>query len=516
MLYSALFSNSLVHVVLTALLFLAVFYWLYRKYKVENLKRESLLAELEQKVAERTRELREANKEMQRQVARYEETELRLTEQLRRSVAAEEREQMARSLQDSFGQAIGYINVQAQAARALLEKNETQAALENLQLLAQAAQEAQSELRAYILGLQNTERSPHSFFESLRRYLEAFSRAWDIETVFSSPQDTLPLLPETVEDQALQIIQEALVNIRKHAKASRVEVLMTLLPREILLAVSDNGQGFDPAQVPGVKQKRFGLSIMRERAEQMGGRLEARSAPGQGTQIIAHIPRLISETSRQAPETLRRLRILLAASQPLFLEGMKNLLAARGLTVIGLARDGYEAVEQTRALHPGLVLMEARMPNLDGAQAARIIKRDFPEIKVALLAGEEEERALIELVRAGISGCLPKTMDANELVASLTSVMRGETVVPPGWVSRLVQESAAQAAPAQKTLTARQREILQMVAKGLTYKEVARILNVSEATVKYHMGQIIERLGVKNREQAVTYALRAAFNPPPS
>jgi two-component system NarL family response regulator len=501
---------ALSHLATFVLTLIVVFYLIYRRYRIENRDAQKHLNNLEESIAERTRELQAANELLKSEMKKHEDVASQLTAQQRKIVATEEREQMARSLQDDFGQVIGYINVQAQAVSTLLNKKEIAAAQENLQLLAQAAQGAHAELRSYILGLRGAEGHHHSFFESLRTYLNAFSRAWEIETVFSPPQDTLPILPETVEDQLLQIVQEALVNIRKHAEAKRVEVLMTFLPRELVLIVSDNGRGFDPQTAPGVAQKRFGLSIMRERAEQVGGQVEVRSAVGQGTQVIAHVPRIFSSAQRRAPEELLGLRILLVDDQPLFLEGMRNMLTARGLTVIGFARDGYEAVEQARALRPDVVLMDVQMPNCGGIEATRLIKKDFPEIKVVLLTVTEDDNSFIEAVKLGVSGYFLKNLDINEIFSMLIGVMRGETPVPQALISRLLTAlpPAAKDSPSGGELTLRQWEILQLVAKGLTYKEVARVLNIGEVTIKYHMGQITERLHLRNREQAVTYALR--------
>ncbi len=485
-----------------ALLFclIAVFLIFYLAYRLNQLK---------ENLSERTKELLTVNDLMRSETIRHEEVEARMNAQQRKVVAVEEREQLARDLQDSFGQVLGYINVQAQAVRTLLKKTEIEAAQENLQLLVQAAQGAQGDLRNYILGLRDVEKYPHSFFESLRTYLNAFGRAWEIETVFSPPQDTLPILPETVEDQLLQIVQEALVNIRKHAGAKRVEVLMTVLPSEMILIISDNGRGFDLQKAPGVAQKKFGLSIMRERAEQVGGRIELRSVVGQGTQVLAHIPRIFSSAKKRAPEELLGVRILLVDDQPLFLEGMRNLLTARGLTVIGMARDGFEAFEQVRALRPEIVLMDVEMPNCGGIESTRLIKKEFPETKIALLTTAEDGDNLLDAVKLGVSGYFLKNMNVNEIVSQLAAIIRGEVVIPQTLVSNLLKAPPrAKADRDEEELTSRQWEILQLIAKGLTYKEAGQVLNIGEATIKYHMGQILTRLHLKNREQAVTYALR--------
>jgi two-component system NarL family response regulator len=480
---------------------------------VERLRAD--LEEMNERVAERAQELQSINDHLQIEISEREADEARLVQQQRKIAAAEEREQMARDLHDSFGQVIGYVNVQAQAIQTLLKKDQIGAAQENLQLLVQAAQGAHVDLRNYILGLRDAEKHQRSFFESLRTYLNAFSRAWGVETIFSPPQDTMPILPETVEDQILHIVQEALVNIRKHATARRVEVLMTFMAREIVFVISDDGCGFNPQNVPGVEQRRFGLSIMRERAEQIGGRLEVRSVVGQGSQVIAHIPRIFPSARNGVPAELLGLRILLVDDQPLFLEGMRNLLTARGLTVVGVARDGVQAFEQARVLRPDIALVNVQMPNGNGVAATRYIKAEFPEIKVALLTVSEDDENLLDAIKYGASGYFLKSADANEMFSMLGEMMRDESLIPPALAARLMAEfphidAAKHTAnnDVGEDLTPRQWEILQLVADGMTYKEAAKALHISEATVKYHMAQILERLQLKNREQAVIYAQR--------
>jgi two-component system NarL family response regulator len=470
---------------------------------------------LEDLVADRTEQLQAANELLRSEITEHKSSEVRVTQQQRKLVAAEEREQMVRYLQDSFGQLIGYINVQAQAVQALLNKNQAEAAHENLQLLVHAAQNAHSDLRSYILGLRDADQHHHNFYESLRTYLTAFGRAWDIETVFSMPHDTLPFLPDTVEDQLLHIVQEALANIRKHANARRVEVLMTFSPGEIVLIISDDGRGFDLQTVWNIDSKHLGLRIMRERAEQIGGRLELRSNAGRGTQVVAHIPRIFASAQNEhVPNELLNLRILLVDDQPLFLEGMRNLLTSRGLTVIGVARDGFQALDQVRALRPDVVLMDVLMPVCNGIEATRLIKHEFPDVKIALLSVSENEGHLVEAIKYGISGYFLKGMDMNDLFALLSRMIRDEVSVPPAMLSRLMtqiprpEDAPDGSGETAAELTSRQWEILQLVAKGLTYKEVAKLLHVSEVTIKYHMGQIVDRLHLKNREQAVAYALR--------
>lgn len=444
------------------------------------------------------------------------ETQTQVIEQQRMVATFEERERMARELHDGIGQILGYVNVQAQAAQTLLESKQPEAAQKNLEGLVQVAQDANVNLRHYILGLRDSILPQRNFYEALQAYLDSFKQAWDIETIFSLPQDKLPLLPVVVEDQLLHIVQEALVNIRKHAEAKRVEVLITKQAGEMTVSISDDGHGFDLQLAPSTQGEHFGLSIMRERAEQVGGRMEIRSVIGQGTQVFIHIPIILEpmSASHENPKNMYSLRILLVDDQPLFLGGMRNLLKARGLTVIGTARDGLEALEQVKTLRPDVVLMDVQMPNCDGVEATRRIKDEFPETKIVLLTVSEDEEHLLDAIKYGASSYLLKNLDANQLFSTLDGLARGEIQVAPELASRLLREFNRSGAVMRSTdtedtipadLTARQWEVLRFVARGLTYKEAGRELHVTEPAIKYHMAQILDRLQLKNREQAIAY-----------
>ena len=475
----------------------------------------SHVSTLEQRVTERTRELQSTNARLLIEIDERAAAEAQIIQQQRDLAAAEEREQMGRDLHDGFGQVIGFVNVQAQAAQTLLENDQIKAARENLGRIAQVARDAHISLRHFILGLRDSAKPQHSFYGVLQESLRAFSQAWGIETVFSPAQNTLPVLPDAVEDQLLHIIQEALVNIRKHAGARRVEVLITSLSDEIVFIISDDGRGFDPQNAPGAEEKHFGLSIMRERAEQVGGRLELRSSIGQGTRVLVHIPRMLPSASKDDLGDIKGLRILLVDDQPLFLDGMRNLLTARGLTVIGLAHDGLEAFDQVKALRPDVVVMDVEMPNCNGIEATRLIKGEFPETRVVLLTAAEDDERLLDAVKYGASGYLLKSLDANQIFSMLGRAVRGETQIAPGLASRLLTEfnraatkprsAAFRADSVPAELTMRQWEVLRLVARGLTYKEVGSQLSLTERAIKYHMARILERLQLKNREQVIAY-----------
>jgi len=325
-------------------------------------------------------------------------------------------------------------------------------------------------------------------------------------------------------------------NAGKHAQASRVEVAFNLVGDLVQIVVSDDGVGFDVGQrgagpvrrgPPSPDQaeppvgspptgehppgRHFGLNIMQERAERVGGRVSVHSAPGQGTRVTALLPRFLptAEGEMDDPAALRDLRLLLADDHPLFLDGLHSLLRSRGLTVVGTAHDGREALEKTRTLRPDVVVLDLDMPHGGGLEATRAIKAEFPEIKVVVLTVSEDEASLFEAIRSGASGYLLKSLEVNQFCRLLTSLMRGDVALAPGMGQRLMSEFARSAAPGEPVpeavLTPRQLEVLNLVAQGLTYKEIGETINLSEQTIKYHMGNILETLGVENRAEAIAY-----------
>lgn len=246
--------------------------------------------ELEKRVAERTAALQISNAQLKAEAHERETAEMQVIQQQRDLAAAEEREQLSRELHDGIGQVLGYINLQAQAAQMLMEQNQLDDAGKNLDRLVRAAQEAHTNLRHYILGLRAPLAPQRNFSEALEAYLGSFHQACGLQAALDTPAEGLPSLSVALEEQLLYIVQEALVNIRKHANARQVEVAITLQANEMTLTISDDGQGFEIQNAPGAAQEHFGLNIMRERAKQVGGRIEIRSIPGHGTRVVVSVP----------------------------------------------------------------------------------------------------------------------------------------------------------------------------------------------------------------------------------
>lgn len=198
------------------------------------------------------------------------------------------------------------------------------------------------------------------------------------------------------------------------------------------------------------------------------------------------------------------IRVLVADDHPIVRGGIVALLAtADDIEVIGEAPDGLTAVELAERLEPDLVLLDLRMPGLDGDEATSRILSARPATKVVILTTYESDASILTAIEAGASGYLLKAAPPEEILAGIRSVARGEVVLAPSIAALLVGRSARPAV----SLSARETEVLRLVAQGDSNPTIAATLFVSEATVKTHLLHAFEKLGVNDRTRAVTKAM---------
>ncbi|GLW32778.1 response regulator [Actinoplanes regularis] len=200
------------------------------------------------------------------------------------------------------------------------------------------------------------------------------------------------------------------------------------------------------------------------------------------------------------------IRILLVDDHPVVRMGLRGMLDAEpDLTVIGEASDGAEGAEIALRERPDLVLMDLRMPGADGVEATGRILAGNLDIKVMVLTTYESDRDILRAIEAGASGYLLKDASPAELADAVRAAARGETVLAPSVASTLVRQVRSPAPPA---LSARETEVLKLVAAGLTNAEIGKRLFISEATVKTHLLRVFNKLDVADRTAAVTTAMR--------
>jgi DNA-binding NarL/FixJ family response regulator len=210
--------------------------------------------------------------------------------------------------------------------------------------------------------------------------------------------------------------------------------------------------------------------------------------------------------------TERPVRVLLVDDDDLMRAGLRSVLSSDdGIEVVGEAGDGRAALDEIRKLRPDLVLMDIRMPDLDGISATREVLAAEPAIRVVVLTTFEEDDYIFEALSAGASGFLLKRTKPEELIAAIHTVADGDSLLSPSVTRRVIDRMAGQPAAALsgarlEALTPREREVLELVGRGLSNQEIAEAFFIEESTVKTHVKRILMKLGLRDRVQAVILA----------
>ncbi len=207
-------------------------------------------------------------------------------------------------------------------------------------------------------------------------------------------------------------------------------------------------------------------------------------------------------------------RVLLADDHVVVREGLKAILEREGCEIVGEAADGQDAVRLARDLRPDVAILDVAMPLLNGLDAAREILQTSPQTRGILLTMHTEEGFVLEALRAGIRGYVVKTEAAADLVRAIHEVSRGRVYLSPAISQTVIEGYLAKAELPSDPLTAREREVLQLVAEGKTSKEIAQLLGVSAKTVETHRSRIMERLGIHDTAGLVRYAIRRGLIQP--
>jgi DNA-binding NarL/FixJ family response regulator len=205
------------------------------------------------------------------------------------------------------------------------------------------------------------------------------------------------------------------------------------------------------------------------------------------------------------------IRVLIVEDDALMRAGLRGVLEHdEGIEVVGEADDGRDAVYRARLQRPDVVLMDIRMPGLDGIAATRDVLAAFPEVKVVILTTFEQDDYIFGALDAGASGFLLKRTKPEELIAAIRTIAAGDSLLSPSVTSRVIARMARQPAPVDDSglagLTTREREVLVLVARGLSNAEIATALVIEESTVKTHTKRILGKLGLRDRVQVVIYA----------
>ncbi|MBL8074851.1 MAG: response regulator transcription factor [Nitrospira sp.] len=218
---------------------------------------------------------------------------------------------------------------------------------------------------------------------------------------------------------------------------------------------------------------------------------------------------------------MEKIKVLIADDHGVVREGLMAMLQTIEIVdVVGEAKHGMDAVEKTKRLLPDVILMDLRMPFMDGVEATRQIKREFPHIGVIALTMDDEQQHIFNLVRAGATGYLLKDSDSSQIVDAIQTIARGDSLIHPSVASKILAEFSLLAddraqprSSVDHDLTEREITVLRLVASGQTNKEVANSLELSEKTIKNHLGNIFHKLHVYDRTQAAVLAIRRGIIP---
>ena len=209
------------------------------------------------------------------------------------------------------------------------------------------------------------------------------------------------------------------------------------------------------------------------------------------------------------------MRILLVDDHVLLRKGIGALLGTRqDMELVGEASNGLEAIALARQTAPDIILMDIHMPECDGLEAVKVIKQEMPQVQIIMLTVSEDDRHLFAAIKSGASGYLLKTLEPSELFEMLEGARRGEAAISRVLAGKILQEfrqpteSAVPEPRARVALTPREMEVLQQVVEGISNKEIAQVLYMSEHTVKIHIQNILDKLHLKNRIQVAVYAVR--------
>jgi DNA-binding NarL/FixJ family response regulator/signal transduction histidine kinase len=428
-----------------------------------------------------------------------------LLRRLRRQGGAVERARVARELHDGAIQTLISAEMQVDVLRRTASGSNGSIGdqLGNIQEL---LRREVLNLRELMQQMRPVEVSPKQLLDYLADLADRFQRDTGIHAQFVSNLEDAANLPPRLCREVARIVQEALVNVRRHSGASNVLIRFSSGPGAWKLVIDDDGRGFSFSghfSHDELDAAHKGPLVIKERVRSIGGDLAVESQPGTGARLEISIPhRSVSDT--------KTIRIVVADDHPIFRDGLRRLLEAEtDLRVVGEASDGLDAVRMVEQLRPDLLLLDLNMPRRPGLEVARILSETQHPAHVVLLTAAIESHQVLEAVRLGVRGVVQKDAATELLLKAIRTVMSGQYWVGREKVADIVELLRRPAPTGRKNfgLTPRELEIVGTVVSGFSNRDIAQKLKVSEDTVKHHLTNIFNKTGVSSRLELALFAI---------
>ncbi|MFL0403977.1 response regulator [Bacillus nitratireducens] len=415
--------------------------------------------------------------------------------QIERITLAEERNRLSSELHDTVGHAYTSIIMGMETLRTELA---TEMGIQRLDSLLEMGRKSIEDVRGYLHQMDSPCQSS-SLIQSLQNLGAEFQEHAQVNVSFRTFGEEYQLSRQA-KIAFIRCLQESLTNAVRHGQGTEIIVSLQFEQQYTRLEVQDNGKG-------NVEwQEGFGMNAMKERAINLQGQLSVYTKPEEGMLVTCTIP-------RQTEIKDGLIRLLIVDDQPFVRESLKTLLDRyEDLNVVGLAEDGNQAIDLCGRLQPHVILMDLDMQHMDGIEATKKIKQQWPHIRVLIFTTFQDTEQALESLRNGADGFLLKSIETLELANTIRLIHKGGTLIDQGMSHKIFekfdeQKETPQSKATAYELTAREIEILQLVAKGLRYTTIASRLYLSNGTVRNYASTAYTKLGVRNKEEAILKAL---------
>ena len=436
-----------------------------------------------------------------------------------------ERRRLAQDLHDEIGHDLIVLKLYTQVIALDLKKGEIGQVRRKLKESVSLIKHALQSVRHLTFDLGPAIWSEQGFIPAVRLYGRQFAARTGLKVSVRSARLNVKL-PASYETALYKILQGALSNIAAHADAQRAGITLESRREFVTMTVKDDGKGFNVVSKLNAPPKSYGLRAMSDRIALLGGSIQfssspaRRRAPRRGTAIEVKLP-LHGNTESKGHGMRDTTTVLLCDDHTLFREGIKAILRDEpSIEIIDEADNGREAVRKAQRLHPDVVLMDIAMPGLGGCEAASLILRANPKIKILILTMYEEEEVITRCLRAGAAGYVLKDAPRADLIHAINVVKKGGQYLSSRALKKMVNQhvrgsqygkggsSVKNGATDYERLSDREREVLKLLADGLALKEIATRLLLSVKTVDAHKTNMMRKLDLHDRSAVIKFAIQ--------